>query len=65
MKRLNCYMFKHNICDCDNTCGYNDMEIKQHGGKRKGAGRKPKEPTKTIRVPVSLIPKIKELIRLK
>jgi hypothetical protein len=40
-------------------------KVKQHGGKRKGAGRKPKEPTKTIRVPVSMIPKIKELIRLK
>jgi hypothetical protein len=26
---------------------------KNHGGKRKGAGRKKKEPTKTIRVPIS------------
>jgi len=26
------------------------MKKKTHGGKRKGSGRKPKEPTKTIRV---------------
>lgn len=35
---------------------------KSHGGKRKGAGRKPKEPTKTIRVPLSLLPKIELII---
>lgn len=29
------------------------MKKKTHGGKRKGAGRKPKEPTKTIRIPLS------------
>jgi hypothetical protein len=41
----------------------NFMElIKKHGGKRPGAGRKPKEPTKTIRVPVRLIPEIMKLI---
>ena len=36
-----------------------------HGGKRKGSGRKKKygEPTKTIRVPVSKIPKILELCK--
>ena len=33
-----------------------------HGGARKGAGRKPKEPTVTIRVPISLVPKIESLI---
>jgi hypothetical protein len=42
------------------------------GGKRKGAGRKEgfrmkesekKEPTKPIRVPLSLIPKVKKLIK--
>jgi hypothetical protein len=38
---------------------------KTHGGARKGAGRKRKEPTKTIRVPVSLIPQIKKLIHEK
>jgi hypothetical protein len=32
------------------------------GGKRAGAGRKPSEPTKMIRVPVSLIPDIQALI---
>lgn len=35
---------------------------KQHGGKRKGAGRKPKEPTKTIRVPISKLDAVKRLI---
>lgn len=38
------------------------IKPKTHGGARKGAGRKKKEPTKTIRVPVRLIPKIKLLI---
>jgi hypothetical protein len=33
-----------------------------HGGKRKGAGRKRKEPTKVIRVPLSELNKVKELI---
>ena len=42
-------------------------EIKEsHGGKRIGAGRpkgtKKKEPTKPVRVPVSLLPKVEELI---
>jgi hypothetical protein len=32
------------------------------GGKRTGAGRKPSEPTKMIRVPVSMIPEIQALI---
>lgn len=34
-----------------------------HGGKRKGAGRKKKEPTTTIRVPVSMVDQIKSLIK--
>lgn len=41
-----------------------------HGGARKGAGRKlgfrmeeKKEPTKVMRVPESLVPKIHELIK--
>lgn len=39
------------------------MTIK-HGGKRHGAGRpKTTEPTKTIRVPVSILPKIEQIIR--
>jgi len=33
------------------------------GGKRPGSGRKKKEPTKTIRVPISLIEKIDKLIK--
>jgi len=35
---------------------------KTHGGKRKGAGRKPKEPTKTIRVPLSKLSAVLKLI---
>jgi hypothetical protein len=38
--------FEYQQCPC--------ME-KKHGGKRKGAGRKKKEPTKTIRVPLSKV----------
>jgi hypothetical protein len=37
--------------------------MKTHGGKREGAGRpQTTEPTKTIRVPVSLLPKIEQII---
>ncbi len=36
---------------------------KTHGGKRPGAGRKRKEPTKTIRVPVSKLEDIKNLLK--
>jgi len=36
---------------------------KQHGGKRSGAGRKPKEPTVTKRIPISLLDKVNELIK--
>jgi hypothetical protein len=32
------------------------------GGKRPGAGRKPSEPTKMIRVPISMIPEIQALV---
>lgn len=41
------------------------IDNKKHGGKRKGSGRKKKygEPTKTIRVPVSKIPKILEICK--
>lgn len=35
----------------------------KHGGKRKGAGRKKGEPTKTIRVPVSKIEEVKKVIK--
>lgn len=38
------------------------MIKKKRGGKRIGAGRKKKEPTKTIRVPEKHIPAIKNLI---
>ena len=37
-------------------------ETKQYGGNREGSGRKPLEPTKTIRIPVSLEQIIKEII---
>ncbi len=36
---------------------------KYHGGKRKGSGRPKKEPTKTIRVPVSKLEAVKKLIK--
>jgi len=35
----------------------------KHGGKRLNAGRKRKEPTTTKRIPVSLVPKVDELIK--
>ena len=37
-------------------------EQKKNDGKREGSGRKPLEPTKTIRIPLSLEPIIKEII---
>ena len=37
-------------------------ETKQNGGKREGSGRKALEPTKTIRIPISLEQIIKEII---
>lgn len=36
---------------------------KQHGGKRKNAGRKPKEPTVTKRIPISILDKVEALIK--
>ena len=39
-----------------------NMKKKLHGGKRKNAGRKPKEPTKTMRIPETLVPKITAMI---
>lgn len=43
---------------------YADKIIKKkpHGGKRKGAGRPAKEPTKVMRIPVSKIDAIKKII---
>jgi hypothetical protein len=42
------------------------MKKNPHGGKRKGAGRpKIKEPTKVMRVPLSLVDEIKKLISKK
>lgn len=38
------------------------MKTPTHGGKREGSGRKKLEPTKLIRVPISLIPAVKKLI---
>ena len=45
------------------------MKKKTHGGKRKGSGRPLKDPkliikTTTIRVPESLVGKIREVVRL-
>jgi hypothetical protein len=39
----------------------NIMKMK-HGGKREGSGRKKKEPTKTIRVPISKLKEIAQVI---
>lgn len=36
------------------------MKNKKHGGKRKGSGRKKKEPTKTVRLTISELAEIKE-----
>lgn len=32
------------------------------GGKRPGSGRKKKEPTKVMRIPVPLVPKVEDMI---
>ena len=37
----------------------------KHGGKRKGSGRPRKEPTKVMRVPVSLVAHVQQLIKSK
>lgn len=54
---------KRNIAK-DWCVGFNGQHGKgQHGGKREGAGRpKTKEPTKVMRVPLSLVPKVKQWI---
>jgi len=36
---------------------------KQHGGKRKGSGRKKGEPTKLKRIPVSLVKQVDRIVR--
>lgn len=45
------------------------MHVKQnkylHGGARKGAGRKPKEPTKVMRIPISKVDKVRKIIAKK
>lgn len=35
---------------------------KTHGGKRKGAGRKPKEPTVVKRIPISKLESVQNLL---
>lgn len=39
------------------------IKKKNHGGKRKGSGRKKKEPTKVMRIPVSKIEAVKALLK--
>jgi hypothetical protein len=36
--------------------------MKTHGGARKGSGRKKKEPTKVMRIPISKVEAVKNLI---
>lgn len=38
------------------------MNKKNHGGKRKGAGRKPKEPTVVKRIPISKLESVQNLL---
>ena len=38
------------------------MKKKKYGGKRKGAGRKKRENTKVMRIPESLVEKVKAMI---
>lgn len=33
-----------------------------HGGSREGAGRKPKEPSKVIRVPLSVLDRVMKIV---
>jgi hypothetical protein len=40
-------------------------KLNTHGGARENAGRKPKEPTKTMRVPVSMVEVVKKMIEEK
>lgn len=39
------------------------MKKQKHGGARRNAGRKKKEPTTTIRIPKSKVDAVKEFIR--
>lgn len=39
----------------------NQMKTKTHGGKRNGAGRKRKEPTKLMRIRISKVEEVKAL----
>lgn len=39
------------------------MKKKKHGGARKGAGRKPKEPTVVMRIPISKVEAVKKLLK--
>lgn len=38
------------------------MKNKTHGGARKGAGRKKKEPTKVMRIPISKVDEVLKVI---
>lgn len=60
----NCYIRNKIGCHCKDSCGYEQTIIEvSHGGRRRGAGRKKGEPTKTIRVPVSKIEEVKKVIK--
>ena len=53
--------------DCEHPANYtlseNDYEFRvKRGGKRKGAGRPKKEPTITMRIPISKVEAVKKLI---
>lgn len=39
------------------------MKNKPHGGARKGAGRKPKEPTVVMRIPVSKLAAVQKILK--
>ena len=41
------------------------MKKKPHGGARKGAGRKPQEPTVVMRIPVSKVDAVKKILSKK
>lgn len=54
--------------DCEHPSNYTDESCEYrikptHGGKRKGSGRPKGEPTKTIRVPVSKLELLNQLIK--
>lgn len=70
MKRYTIYFdCKHKFGSCKveantiNEAKLKAMAIKKtHGGARKGAGRKSKEPTKTIRIPISKLNEVYKII---